>query len=73
MYLDDKGTKVIEFAARNGFIRVRNIYGYGIMWKRTAITTQPQAETAAPEEESEEDDSEPEEDDSGPEEESVAA
>ena len=66
MYLDDKGTKVIEFAARNGFIRVRNIFGYGIMWKKTAITTQPQAEAAATIEE-------PEEDASEPEDESVAA
>ena len=63
MYLDDKGTKVIEFAAQSaGFIRVRNIFGYGIMWKKTAtITNQPQAQTGAAEGASE------------PEDESVAA
>ena len=43
IYLDDKGTRCIEFSPEKGIVRVRNALGYGIMWKKegAAVTDQP--------------------------------
>ena len=49
MYLDDKGSKCIEFSPEKGIIRVRNALGYGIMWKKegaAVVTNQPWGTTA---------------------------
>ena len=46
MYLDEQGSRIIEFTPEKGIIRVRNALGYGIMWKKegvadAAVTNQP--------------------------------
>ena len=43
IYIDDKGSRLIEFSPEKGIIRFRNTFGYGYMWKKevVVVTNQP--------------------------------
>ena len=43
IYLDDKGSKCIEFSPEKGVVRTVNTLGYGNIWKRedAVVTIQP--------------------------------